>query len=63
MTRTYRVDVSNLFEADSPEDAIKQMAAWLVEGSYTAGYRVWLEHDWPNGPSHFIDAEELDWND
>jgi hypothetical protein len=51
----YEVTVSNIFSAESHEDAVLQMAAWLSDEAYRAGYRV-TEID---GESKFIDAEHL----
>jgi hypothetical protein len=54
----YTVSVANTFEAESPEDAVAQMAAWLVDYAYGAGYRVVPED---GGESVFIDAEDIDY--
>lgn len=51
----YTVSVSNVFEASAPEDAVMQMAAWLDDYAYEAGYRVISETD-----SVFIDAETIE---
>ena len=54
------VTVSNIFEADDPTDAVGQMAAWLDDSAYQAGYRVTR----CSRPSDtvFIDAEDIKWN-
>lgn len=52
----YTVSVSSIFEADNPEDAVMQMAAWLDEYAYFAGYRV---DNNDKNLSFFIDAEIL----
>ena len=51
----YTVSVANSFEADSPEDAVLQMVAWLYDVAGQAGYRV----TWDDEGSTFIDAEDL----
>lgn len=51
----YEVSVHNFFTAESPEDAVLQMAAWLADNAYQAGYRVKTD----DGEA-FIDAEELE---
>lgn len=50
----YTVQVSNIFEADSPEDAVLQMASWLIDWAYEAGYRVYG----PDGIERFLDASD-----
>ena len=52
----YTIRVSNIFEAESFEDAVLQMVAWLDENAYAAGYRV---DNNSTGESRFIDAERL----
>lgn len=52
----YIVQVSNIFEADSPEDAVIQMAEYLLENSQLCGYRVINDE---TGESVFIDAEDV----
>lgn len=52
----YRISVSNIFEAESFEDAVLQMVAWLHENAYAAGYRV---ENHATGESRFIDAERV----
>jgi hypothetical protein len=54
MEKEYTVTIACNFEADSPEDAVKQMAAWLDDYCYKAGYRVTDGKD-----KWFIDAERL----
>lgn len=58
----YEVQVSNSFEADTPEDAVEQMAHWLNECAYTAGYRVFKLDSATferQGSGEFIDAENI----
>lgn len=57
---SYEVTLANIFEADSPEDAVGQMATWASDHAYQAGYRVTNTR---SGQSMFIDAEDVDWND
>ena len=55
----YEVTIGNIFDADTPEDAVKQMVAWLDESAANGGYRatsVLRPSD-----TVFIDAEDLDW--
>lgn len=50
----YTVSVSNTFEANSPEDAVIQMALWIEEAARHAGYR------WENpNETGFIDADNI----
>lgn len=56
--KTYEIQVSNYFDAESVEDAILQMAAWLTDNAYTAGYRV----IWQREESSFVDAESINVN-
>ena len=51
----YTVSVSCNFEADSPEEAVRLMIAWLDDCAVVAGYRVTSE----DGTSSFLDAEEM----
>ena len=58
----YQVQVSNTFEAETPEEAVQQMACWLVDCAFVAGYRVFLVN--PDTfereeQSLFIDAEKI----
>lgn len=58
----YTVSLSNTFMADSILDAVEQMAAWVSDYGYSAGYRIsWTEY--VNGiredRSVFVDAERL----
>ena len=53
-TVQYTVSVSNMFDANSPEDAVKQMVAWLDDNAAKAGYHI----DDGYGQS-FIDAESV----
>lgn len=55
----YIVSVSNAIRANSPEDAVAQMAAWLVDYAYEAGYRV----ESFAGDSVFIDAETINFDE
>ena len=44
MDNDYTVTVANTFEAESIADAVKQMAAWISDHAYAAGYRIsWEE--------------------
>jgi len=52
----YRISVSNIFDAESFEDAVDQMVHWLNEHTFTAGY--WVSN-LETGESRFIDAENL----
>jgi hypothetical protein len=54
----YIVAVSCMFEATDPEDALKQMVAWIDQCAYTAGYRV---TNTVTGQETFVDAEGIDW--
>lgn len=62
--KEYEISVSNRFFAESHEDAVLQMAAWINDSAYTAGYRV-AEIDSMSGNtsvevnSKFIDFENL----
>lgn len=56
---TYEVSLVNSFDANSPEDAIGQMATWAGGNAYSAGYRV---TDLITGESVFIDADDIDWS-
>lgn len=52
----YKVSVANIFEADSPEDAVLQMVEWLIDSARHTGYRVInMETD----ASCFLDAEDI----
>lgn len=62
MDNEYTVTLSNTFEADSFEDALRQMVAWVDDCAYVAGYRIsWTEMN--NGiredRSVFVDAERI----
>jgi hypothetical protein len=54
----YKVTVSCIFDADSPEQAVALMAAWISDDAYSAGYRVSA----PGQDSVFIDADTIDWS-
>ncbi len=56
--REFKVTVSCIFDADSPEQAVALMAAWLADESYHVGYRVYP----PGEDSIFIDADTIDWS-
>ena len=59
----YEVTVSNYFGTTSPEDAVRQMVAWLVDQAHAAGYRVnRYEDDAASEPveTWHIDADDLD---
>jgi hypothetical protein len=60
MPEEYEVSIRNIFMAESPEDAVAQMAAWLNDNTYQAGYRVELTRR--PSESVFIDAEKIDFN-
>lgn len=53
---TYEIQVSNHFEAETVEDAVLQMVAWLDDYAAKAGYRVILQQE----ESTFIDAEMIE---
>ena len=55
----YKVSVSCIFDANSPEQAVALMAAWLTDESYSVGYRVYP----PGEDSIFIDADTIDWSE
>lgn len=57
----YIVEIRNVFEADSPEEAVGQMATYLVDNAYQAGYRVYSE-DENDIRGTFIDADDVDWD-
>ena len=58
----YTIAVSNTFEAESIEDALRQMVAWISENAYAAGYRISWEFKvdgvW-HETSVFVDAERV----
>ena len=56
---TYIVELANEFNADTPEGAVGQMAAWVSDYGYEAGYRVTCLE---TGTSVFIDAESIDFD-
>jgi hypothetical protein len=53
--QTYEVQVSNFFDAESAEDAVAQMVAWLIDNAHKAGYRVIHQPE----ESSFMDAEDV----
>lgn len=53
--KTYEVRVSNFFDAESPEDALRQMVAWLDDNAHKAGYRIIHIPE----ESSFMDAEDV----
>jgi hypothetical protein len=64
---TYEVSVSNYFDADDPEDAVRQAIAWLVDYAPSVGYRVTREYtdeyigdDLRAPDTWFIDADDLE---
>lgn len=59
MTTEWEVRVANTFEAESAEEAVRLMVAWVVDWAHTAGYRVW---NLDTGDSEFIDADDIDFN-
>lgn len=52
----YKITLSNIFEAVSFEDALRQMVAYADEQAYQAGYRV---KNLETGESVFLDAERV----
>lgn len=56
----YIVTVANFFAADSPEDALRQMVAYLDDYRTKAGYRV---ENYETGASSFIDAKTVNFNE
>jgi hypothetical protein len=52
---TYEIQVSNRFEAETVEDAVLQMVAWLDDNAAKAGYRVIFQQE----ESTFVDAEDM----
>lgn len=52
----YEVEVRNIFEAESPEDAVIQMAEWLAENARITAYRVGV---FGSDVTEFIDAEKI----
>ena len=52
----YEVSIRNTFEAESHEDAVRQMIEWLIDNAAQAGYRVNLA-----GSSNveFIDGDDV----
>jgi hypothetical protein len=56
MEQQYNVTISNSFDADSPEDALRQMVAYLVDYAPQAGYRV---TNMDTAASVFLDAEDV----
>lgn len=62
MDNEYTVALSNTFEADSFEDALRQMVAWVDDCAYVAGYRIsWTEvvDGVREDRSVFVDAERV----
>ena len=62
MDNEYTVALSNTFEADSFEDALRQMVAWVVDYACVAGYRIsWTEvvDGIREDRSVFVDAERV----
>lgn len=52
----YQISVSNIFTAESPEDAILQMIGCLLDRAYTLGYRY---DNLDTGSCGFMDAEVI----
>ena len=51
------VTITNIFETNTPEEAVTQMVAWLDESAHAAGYRVtWSEN---TDGEFFFDAEKI----
>ena len=59
LKKNYLVRVECFFDAVSPEDAVAQMAAWLFDESYNAGYRVIEEGE----DSIYVDASDIDYEE
>jgi hypothetical protein len=54
----YEVTVANTFEADSPEQAARQMIEWLQDSDpWSISYRVQRQHQ---DAIDYIDADDLD---
>lgn len=53
----YDVAIYNTFEAESPEDAMKQMREWLVEAEADAVYRV---KNTSTGEKFYVDSSNND---
>ena len=53
---SYEVSVTNTFDAEDAEDAVRQMVEWLIDNAAVTGYRVNLEG---NGHVDFIDAGDV----
>jgi hypothetical protein len=56
----FKVTVSNIFEAESAEDAVTQMVAWLDDNCYHAGYRVSISMPGVTDSGVLIDADNID---
>ena len=54
--KQYEVHVANIFFAHSPEEAVIQMAEWLLFNANIAGYRVVGVDD---DTDVFLDAEDV----
>lgn len=55
----YTISLANGFDAESPEDAVKQFVAWMLDYGAGSGFRVkWNDE---NDCSHtvFIDGDDL----
>jgi hypothetical protein len=55
----YQVELTNVFEADSHEDAVIQFIGWALDNATTAGYRVFPYTNTGPGNSLFIDGEDV----
>jgi hypothetical protein len=53
----YEVSVSIYLEATDPQDAVRQMVAWLDDSTRQARYTLTL----PDGTSTYVDAENMNW--
>ena len=53
MTTTYEVSVRNTFDAETPEEAVREMIEWITGNAYDTRSRV----------SHYDTAEFIGWYD
>lgn len=51
----FTIQVSNIFPASDPRDAVVQMVEWLLGNAQSAGYRVTNDD---TNESMFIDADD-----
>jgi hypothetical protein len=54
---TYEVSVRNTFDAESPEDAVRQMIEWIINNAPHTGYRV-ENLDQPD-VVHYYDGDDV----